>query len=274
MGCAATKVPDADAARSDFSREPGLPPVHQEQLDDWMQASNLPTLTQDQLDDSMEAWNEYDGALIETELRVDEELGGSPVRLIDARFLVQLAEQGGIFIRRQDLPETAFLSLDTIKRLPKGGESGDCLRVISISHPWQHPDHPDQKSINLKLLARVLKAFVEHRGGTYAVFLDVRSPRTRSRLHTDAAAKSLLTHPLVPTLAPTFDAVSVAHPEGAQRRGPLEAGRCPLWPCTWHHDGVVLPPQDSHTEAHQAAARLPKRLHLPKGHHAQHSKLL
>lgn len=128
-------------------------------------------------DVSESAWEEFDGALIESELSVVDNLGGSPVRLVDARFLIELEKHGAIFIRRQDLPETAFLSLEKIRQLPKGGQAGDCLRIIGISHPWQHPDHPDPKSINLKLLARVLKAFIEHEGGTYAVFLDVRPPR-------------------------------------------------------------------------------------------------
>ena len=123
------------------------------------------------------AWDQYDGASLESELHVDEELGESAVRLIDARYLIELARQGGIFVRRQDLPEAAFLSLEALKRLPKGGKSADCLRIISVSHPWQHPDHPDPKGLNLKLLTRVLKAFVEHASGTYAIFLDVRIRR-------------------------------------------------------------------------------------------------
>ena len=159
MGCAAAKEAYADSNNTDD--EQGRPPVGQEQFDD----------------KAGEAWLEYDGASIESELRVDQELGGSPVRLVDARYLIELEQQGGIFIRRQDMPESAFLSLDTVKQLPAGGQYNDCLRIISISHPWQHPNHPDPKSINLKLLARVLKAFVEHKGGgTYAVFLDVRMP--------------------------------------------------------------------------------------------------
>lgn len=134
-----------------------------------------------QEDVSESAWKKFDGALIESELSVVENLGESPVRLVDARFLIELEKRGGIFIRRQDLPETAFLSLEKIKRLPKGGKHGDCLRIIGISHPWQHPDHPDQKSINLKLLARVLTSFIEDGGGTYAIFLDVRPPRVHCR---------------------------------------------------------------------------------------------
>ena len=74
---------------------------------------------------------EFGGTALEPALRVDEELGGSPVRLVDARFIVELAERGGKLCRRQDLPDAAFLSLETIRRLPRG--SGDCLRLIAIS---------------------------------------------------------------------------------------------------------------------------------------------
>ena len=129
------------------------------------------------------AWDEYNGALLEPALRVDKSLGDSPVKLVDARFLIELAERGGTLCRRQDLPAAAFVSLEALKRMPKGGRIGDCLRVIAVSHPWQQPDLPDPKSINLKLLARVLKAFLElpdafglpNPGGTYAVFLDFAS---------------------------------------------------------------------------------------------------
>ena len=84
-------------------------------------------------DPSEAAWRKYQGEALEPMLRVDEELGGSAVQLIDARFLVELASRGGRLCRRQDAPKAAFLSLDQLKRLPKGGKSGDCLRIVSIS---------------------------------------------------------------------------------------------------------------------------------------------
>ena len=74
---------------------------------------------------------EYDGAALEPALRVDEALGGSPVRLVDARFLIELAERGGRLCRRQDLPEEAFVSPEALRRLPGG--RGYCLRIMSIS---------------------------------------------------------------------------------------------------------------------------------------------
>ena len=76
------------------------------------------------------AWKEFDGAALEPALRVDEALGGSPVRLVDARFLIELAERGGRLCRRQDLPEEAFVSPEALRRLP---EASDCLRIMSIS---------------------------------------------------------------------------------------------------------------------------------------------
>ena len=77
------------------------------------------------------AWKEFDGAALEPALRVDEALGGSPVRLVDARFLIELADRGGRLCRRQDLPEEAFVRPEALRRLPKG--KGGCLRIMSIS---------------------------------------------------------------------------------------------------------------------------------------------
>ena len=60
--------------------------------------------------------------------------------------------------------------------------TADCLRVIAVSHPWQQPDHPDPKEVNLTLLAKVLERFIAEkamraRGGrhTYACFFDFMS---------------------------------------------------------------------------------------------------
>ena len=56
-----------------------------------------------------------------------------------------------------------------------GGQYGDCLPIISVSHPWQQPDNPDPKGVNLKILAEACQCFLE--GGypgprNYAVFFD------------------------------------------------------------------------------------------------------
>ena len=124
------------------------------------------------LEEEDEFWREY-GADLESALQVDPEHGDSPVALIDARFIVELWKRGGKILRRQDLPKEAFIDLETVKRLPMG--NGACLRVIAVSHPWQQPDHPDPKEVNLTLLAKVLERFIAYRGYTYACFFDFMS---------------------------------------------------------------------------------------------------
>ena len=114
-------------------------------------------------------WREYGGTAFDSALQVDPEHGVSPVKLIDMRFIIALGELGGTMVRRQDLPKEAFIDLDTLKRL-KGPYS---LPIISISHPWQQPDHPDPKEVNLQLLAKVMKIMLEVSwGGTFAVFFE------------------------------------------------------------------------------------------------------
>ena len=120
-----------------------------------------------------ELWRYHDGTAFESALQVDPEHGVSPVKLIDMRFIIALGELGGTMVRRQDLPKEAFIDLDTLKRLT--GPFG--LPIISISHPWQQPDHPDPKEVNLQLLAKVMKIMLEffkqHLGNiTFAVFFE------------------------------------------------------------------------------------------------------
>ena len=83
------------------------------------------------LEEDEAVWEVLDGEALEPALRVDEALGGSPVRLVDARFLIELAERGGRLCRRQDLPEEAFVRPEALRRLPSG--SGFSLRIMSIS---------------------------------------------------------------------------------------------------------------------------------------------
>ena len=118
-----------------------------------------------------EEWRKFDGTAFESALQVDPEHGVSPVKLIDMRFIIALGELGGTMVRRQDLPKEAFIDLDTLKRLNGGGS----LPIISISHPWQQPDHPDPKEVNLQLLAKVMKLKLKSsasEGRTFAVFFE------------------------------------------------------------------------------------------------------
>ena len=136
-------------------------------------AANATTKELDELEEDDELWRAYDGTAFDSALQVDPEHGVSPVKLIDMRFIIALGELGGTMVRRQDLPKEAFIDLDTLKRLQGRG----ALPIISISHPWQQPDHPDPKEVNLQLLAKVMKLmleFVKQRDGntTFAVFFE------------------------------------------------------------------------------------------------------
>ena len=115
-------------------------------------------------------WLQNGGDEFEAALALIKELGGSAVRLLDARYLIELAENGGKLRRRQDLPEEAFVTLPQLKRMGNG--PGDSLRVVVVSYPWLQPDHPDPRGESLRLLACVLKAYIAEEGGTCGVFLD------------------------------------------------------------------------------------------------------
>jgi hypothetical protein len=118
-----------------------------------------------------ELWQRYGGNEFEAALTHIKELGGSAVRLVDARYLIKLAKKrGGKLHRRQDLPEEAFLKLPELKVMDSG--PGQSLRVVVVSYPWLQPDHPDPRGETLRLLACVLKAYIAQRGGTCGVFLD------------------------------------------------------------------------------------------------------
>ena len=135
-------------------------------------------------------WRQY-GAELEAVLATDAALGDSPVKLVDARFLIELHARGGLLVRRQELPDAAFLTLEDLKHLPKGGLRESCLRIASASHAWQQPDTPDPKGISLKALAQFLEVLVAHGSTTYGIFLDFVSLHQKDQLgeRTDAEAK-------------------------------------------------------------------------------------
>lgn len=132
------------------------------------------------LDPTRQAWKTYAGNALEAVLEVDKDLGESPVRLVDARFIMFLERSGGKLERRQDLPEEAFISLQKLKCLPACQVfEHTCLPIASISHTWHQPDHPDPKGFNLRILARFIEALYEtnsiQHGGTLALFMDFLS---------------------------------------------------------------------------------------------------
>lgn len=145
-------------------------------------------------DNQQIAWDANEGAALEESLTVDKELGAAPVRLVCARFLINLAKAGGRLVRRQDLPEAAFISLHKLKQMGCGYMQSD-LRILCLSHMWLTPDHPDPRGDNLRAIAEVLETFVNDRfsGGTWAVFLDYASlPQLGCRGEARGPAEELL----------------------------------------------------------------------------------
>ena len=62
-----------------------------------------------------------------------EALLAGHVRLVSASWLVKHSGASGILMRRQDLPEEAFISVDELKRCYGEGNRDKALPVISIS---------------------------------------------------------------------------------------------------------------------------------------------
>lgn len=132
------------------------------------------------------AWRVLGGELLEPALAHDGKLGGSPVRLLDSRFLVELADSwlrteasrsAAKLCRRQELPEAAFLPLDRLQRWRCG--YGGALRILVVSHPWRSAHEPDPSGETLRLVAHALGVFMAHKDrkkaidrGPYGVFID------------------------------------------------------------------------------------------------------
>ena len=100
-----------------------------------------------------------------------------PIALLDAAWLVDLADSGGIISHRQALPQEAFIDVHSFfrdKNAVVNTTCGDVLRVILLSYPWLHPSHPDQHGETLRLVANLLRAFMNGCRGTetWALFWD------------------------------------------------------------------------------------------------------
>lgn len=82
-------------------------------------------------------WDKMGGPSIQLTLCVVPSVKESPVRLVDAEYLVKLAENGERMRRRQELPGEAFLDLAELRGMAHN--VSEALRIIVISHPWLQP---------------------------------------------------------------------------------------------------------------------------------------
>ena len=114
--------------------------------------------------------------------------------LVDAWWLWQLAEDGGILPRSQDVPPGARVTLADLEKWPKdfaGSDDDFTVGALIISYPWLDADHPDRKGEQLRKIAPVLKIFAEEakqNGGKVGVFIDYCSLPQRSRASHRAGA--------------------------------------------------------------------------------------
>ena len=105
-------------------------------------------------------------------------LENGAIALVDAGWLVTLAEDNGVLPPRQAAPPEAFLSLEEVRMMTPMGHCAGYerinLRIICVSHTWLQPEHPDPFGYNLRRLGRALKLLLEspHHCGRWGVFID------------------------------------------------------------------------------------------------------
>jgi len=99
-----------------------------------------------------ERWVQYGGEAVE-ELLDD-------CTLVDAQYLVKLADEGGILPRWQELPEVARITRANVWRL-RCAAATYFLPVMVLSYCWLDASHPDVLGETLGRVKPVLKAMVQ-----------------------------------------------------------------------------------------------------------------
>jgi hypothetical protein len=96
-------------------------------------------------------------------------LASGAVALIEARWLIALAEGGGVLPSRQALPPEALL---TLLQLQASAGLEAQLPIVCISHPWLTEEHPDPDGVYLRKAGRALRLLVDNDplNGSHAVF--------------------------------------------------------------------------------------------------------
>jgi len=86
-------------------------------------------------------WTRYGGHIVE------QMLEHTP--LITAQYLIALAKSGGIMPRRQEMPDSAFITKENMWRLRFNGLYR--LPVVAFSYPWVDPFHPVEYTCTISL---------------------------------------------------------------------------------------------------------------------------
>jgi len=99
--------------------------------------------------------------------------------MLDAEWLADLADAGGICPRCQEVPDNAKVTLAEMEAIRFGG-----LGVLVISYPWLSSEHPDPNGEQLRRIAFVFRAFAnfakEFPGARFGVFVDYCSMPQKS----------------------------------------------------------------------------------------------
>ena len=86
-----------------------------------------------------------------------EALATDTVKLLRASSLVELAKEGGVLCRRQELPPEAFIGVEELKSLYGDGNRDGVLPILSVSFCWDTPQHPDPSGKQLATVAAALE---------------------------------------------------------------------------------------------------------------------
>jgi len=96
-------------------------------------------------------WKKFGGSVIERLLQT--------ANLIDANYLIDLAREGGVLPRGQDVPISAIITLKNVWRLQRWNEVFS-LPVFVLSYPWLDREHPDRDGVQLQMIAPMLQSLV------------------------------------------------------------------------------------------------------------------
>ena len=118
------------------------------------------------------------------------------IDLIDAHYLIALAEAGGVVPRWQDVPDAARINADTVWRL----RCGYRLPILVLSYPRLDRHHPDKNGATLRRILPILRACHEEAQqaygdahATFGIFWDYMSlPQPVFRLPQAEAEKRQL----------------------------------------------------------------------------------
>ena len=88
-------------------------------------------------------------------------LDGPGVKLLRASYLIELARDGGVLQRRQDLPDKAFIPLMQLQRSHADASSlitgfDGALPIVAVSACWITNTHADPRGQNLKIVGAYL----------------------------------------------------------------------------------------------------------------------